>query len=94
MPEICWKLNDRTFCEGRTEGVTVTVNYEGEKVNSTLKVVKFNKHLAGKSLFIATNIHAEVFQPHFFMFFNLHVGSSALSSFSDTSRLGAEVIFR
>ena len=60
MPEICWKLNARTFSEGRTDGVTVTVNYEGDQVCSTLKILKFDNSLAGKALFVAQNVHAEV----------------------------------
>ena len=60
MPEIYWKLNDRVFHEGRTDGVIVTVNFEGDHVNSVLKIINFDKKFAGKGLFVAQNIHAEV----------------------------------
>ena len=60
MPEIYWKLNGRIFHEGRTDGVIVTVNFDGDHVNSVLKIIKFDKYFAGKALFVAQNIHAEV----------------------------------
>jgi len=60
IPEIYWKLNDRIYHEGRTDGVIVTVNFVGDHVNSVLKIIKFDKYFAGKALFVAQNIHAEV----------------------------------